>query len=285
MKSFKNVLVATDFSNNAYCALFYAAKLLESRPCCFYILHTFTERTPLAGKRTSVFGGRKLIKSLQAESNEKLAQTFHKIVLDRDNSLHKFQTISMHGDLVKCIGEMIDEKDIDLVVMGNKGATGAKEIFLGSNTIQTVHAMSKCAVLAIPGEPDFKPPREIAFITDYKVRCDANTLAPLLQIRSLVNASIRIMHINEENILDREQEANRLLLTQCLSGIDHTFHRMQHFTHKAKVIDVFLEKLKINMFAMMRHKHSFLEKLIREPVLNDVSIYSDIPFLILPAQD
>ena len=46
----KNILAATDFSNNAYCALFYATQLLKSKPCTFYILNTFTELTPLHGK-------------------------------------------------------------------------------------------------------------------------------------------------------------------------------------------------------------------------------------------
>ncbi len=42
----KNILVATDFSNNAYCVLFYAAKLLEYKKCTFYLLNTFLELTP-----------------------------------------------------------------------------------------------------------------------------------------------------------------------------------------------------------------------------------------------
>ena len=41
----KNILVATDFSNDAYCALFYITKLMVSRPCSFLLLNVFDELT------------------------------------------------------------------------------------------------------------------------------------------------------------------------------------------------------------------------------------------------
>lgn len=145
----KNILVATDFSNDAYCALFYITRLMASRPCSFFILNVFEELTAA----------------------------------------------------------------------------------------------------------------------------------------SLTMATIRVMHINEEEILDKEQECNKRLLELCFKDVDHSFHWMQNFADKAQVIDNFLEKLAIDMFAMVHHKRSFIEKFIREPIIKDVSLYSNIPFLILPSQD
>jgi hypothetical protein len=40
----KNILVPTDFSNNAYCALFYAAKLLEEEPSHFVIFNSIEDQ-------------------------------------------------------------------------------------------------------------------------------------------------------------------------------------------------------------------------------------------------
>ncbi len=37
----KRILIPTDFSKNAYCALFYAAKLFEDEPCRFIIFNSF----------------------------------------------------------------------------------------------------------------------------------------------------------------------------------------------------------------------------------------------------
>ncbi|WP_273565647.1 universal stress protein [Maribacter halichondriae] len=281
----KNILVATDFSNDAYCALFYISKLMASRPCAIYILNVFDENTPLHGKKTKLFGSKKRLKEIATESKEKLTSTYHKIIMDTENPQHRFQTISKKGILVKVLAKTIDDHQIDLVVMGTKGNTGAKEIFLGSNTVQAANTLTKCPILAVPKQIDYKAPKEIAFVTDFKKGCAKETIAPLLYLASFSDASIRVMHINEEKILNKEQESHRKLLELCLKNVDHSFHWMQNFTDKAQVIDTFLEKLDIDMFAMAHHKRSFFEKLVREPVIKDVSIYSDIPFLILPHQD
>lgn len=281
----KNILVATDFSNNAYCALFNATKLLASRPCTFYILNVFDEKTPLLGKKAKLFGGKKLLEQLQTESTEKLTEIQHKIVLDNENPEHKFQTLSKKGTLSKTIVNLIDERKIDLVVMGNKGLTEAVDIFFGSNTIKVVNKITQCPILAVPGEMDFKEPKEIAFITDYKKGCTKKSIAPLLFLASLTKASIRVMHINDTEILSKEQESHRKLLELCLKNVDHSFHGMQAFDDKAKVIDVFLKKLKIDLYAMVNHKQNLFEKLTHEPVIKDVSMYSDTPFLILPERD
>lgn len=280
-----NILVATDFSNNAYCALFYATQLLKSEPCTFYLLNTFNEVSSLKGKLIPIFAGKKLIKQLQKESEEGLSRTSHKIVLDNENPEHKFNTISQKGDLVKTVIKLIDKEKIDLVVMGNKGLTEAADLFFGSNTIKVVNAMTNCPVLAIPGELDYSPPNEIAFVTDYKSSCHKETIAPLLFLVSLFNSTVRVMHINEAQIPSSLQETNRRQLEECLKNIEHSYHKMRDFSEKAQVIDAFLDKLDINLFSMVHNHRNLFQRLTREPVIKDVSMYSDVPFLVLPSRN
>lgn len=281
----KNILVATDFSNNAYCALFYVTKLLASKSCTFYLLNVFNELTPFQEKKPKLLVGKKLLEKLKIESEENLTKTMHKIALDNENPEHQFQTISEKGILSKVITKTIVKLHIDLIVMGNKGITEAADIFFGSNTIQVANKINNCPILAIPGEMDFKEPKEIAFVTDYKKGCATKSIEPLLFMASLFKANIRILHITEEEILNKEQEFNRKLLDNCLKDVDHTFHWRQLFDDKAKVIQVFLEKLNVDLYSMVNQKHNLFEKLTHEPVIKDVSLYSETPFLILPGQD
>ena len=85
--------------------------------------------------------------------------------------------------------------------------------------------------------------------------------------------------------MNATQEANRKALEQCLKTVEHSFHRVREFDDKAKVIEVFLEKLKVDLYAMVNYKHNFFEKLTHEPIIKDVSMYSNKPFLILPSLD
>ncbi|MFD0797924.1 universal stress protein [Maribacter chungangensis] len=278
----KNILVATDFSNNAYASLFYATKLFKSEVCTFYLLNTYNEFTPIQGKTGGLLGRKKHLEHVKKESETRLNETSHRIVLDNSNDLHHFETRSAEGSLIKIIKEEIAQKKIDFIVMGNKGFTQTADVFFGSNTIQVVQALNSCPVFAIPGEMDFKAPKDIAFVTDYKTGCHPSTLAPLLFVASLSNAAIHVMHINERQHLSAEQENNRILLEECLANVEHSFHNMYDFDDKAKVIETFLDTMKIDLYAMVNRKKSLFERLSREPVIKDVSMYSDVPFLILP---
>ncbi len=279
----KNILVATDFSNNAYCALFYVSKLLASETCTFFILNTYSELTPSPGKTLPILNMKKNLRELESESKEKLTHTKHKIVLDNGNPLHTYKTISQKGDLASIISQKIEELNIDLLTMGNKGLTEATDVFFGSNTIKVADHLKKCPLLAIPGEMDFQPIKEIAFVTDLKKDCGQKTIDQLLYIASLSNAAIRVVHVQEQHILNKTQEENRKKLKNGLSKVDHSFEWIRNFDDKAKVIDIFLEKLQVDMYAMVHQKRNLFEKLTREPVVKDVSMYSDIPFLILPS--
>ncbi len=281
----KNILAATDFSNDAYCALFYATKLLGARSCTFHILHVYDELTPLHGKEVKLFGTKKRLKEVAVESGEKLTATFHKIKLDNNNPLHNFTTISEKGGLSKVMERIIQDRKIDMVVMGNKGNTGAKELFMGGNTVQAVNKLTGCPVLAVPREIDYTPPREVAFITDFRKGCAKQAIAPLLFLASLTDASIRILHINEKERLTPLQLSNKKLLEISLKGVDHSFHWIPWVAQKAKSIHEFLQNQDIDMFAMVHQKRGFIEKILKEPVIKDISIYSNLPFLILPLAD
>jgi len=216
------------------------------------------------------------------ESQEKITHIKHKIVLDNENPLHTFKTISLKGDLIDIIEQKVQELNIDLITMGNKGLTDTADIFFGSNTIKVADNLKECPLLAIPGEMDFHPPQEIAFVTDLRKNCDQKTLAPLLYLASLSQASIRVVHVHEQHILNTTQEENRKNLEIILGTLGHSFQWIKNYDDKAKVLDVFLEKLKVDMYAMVHGKRNLFEKLTREPIVKDLSMYSDIPFLILP---
>ncbi|GMN11758.1 hypothetical protein MTsPCn9_29410 [Croceitalea sp. MTPC9] len=281
----KNIVVATDFSNDAYAALFYVTKLLSEQTCTIYILNVFDEHTPLKGKISKALLGKKGLEGIATESKEKLASTLHKIVLDLDKPAHHFQILSKEGELVEVIKEVIAEHKIDLLVMGSKGETGAKEIFLGSNTINVAKAINKCPILAVPKQADYKAIKEIAFVTDFKKGCTKEIIAPLLFVASLSGAAVRIMHIVEEKSLSAEQRSHKKLLELCLKNIDHSYHWTTDFPYKAQVIDTFLQNLDIDMFAMVHHRRSFLGRLARQPVIKELNMRVDTPFLILPDND
>ncbi len=278
----KNILVPSDFSNNAYNALFYATCLLKNHDCTFYILNVFSEQTPLQSHSPVPGKNRNLLVQLEEEAVEGLNKVYHRINLDNQNPRHRVKKLLEKGSLSEMIVKTVAQLDIDLVVMGNTGETAAKNVFLGSSVTHTISVLKTCPLLAVPKEIECEIPFEIAFATDYKRGYDAKSLEPLLFMAKTCKATVRIIHINEEGHLSHAQKSNLSTLKRYLGDIRHTVHWMPDFASKSKVIKTFLDELGIGMLVMINYQHGFVDSLLREPVIKRVSFTIDIPFLILP---
>ncbi|PKV48283.1 nucleotide-binding universal stress UspA family protein [Aquimarina sp. MAR_2010_214] len=278
----KRILVPTDFSNNAYSALFYATRLFQDQECHFCILNTFDVDTPVLTSRMNTAKGDSLYQQLSNESQEKLTETLHSIVRDTEDLNHTFETISVSKKLTDTINKTIKSKKIDLVVMGTKGASGAKEVLIGSNTVKVIKKIKDCTILAVPDEFDFKKPIEIGFATDFKCLYTIESLKPLLEIVTVFSSNIRVMHIHEEEKLDEIQEHNLKSLKENLKGHNYCIHWIPRFTQKAKLINEFIDEMNIDMLCMSQYKHSLMESIVHEPVIKKIGFHLSVPFLVIP---
>ncbi|WP_298541387.1 universal stress protein [uncultured Aquimarina sp.] len=278
----KRILVPTDFSNNAYSALFYATRLFQEHECQFYILNTFEVNTPVLTGRMDTSKGDLLYQKLSGKSNDGLTQTFHSITKDTEDLDHTFETISVSKDLTETINKTIKKKNIDLVVMGTKGATGATSLFMGSNTVKVVQKIHNCSVLVVPDEYDFEKPMEIAFPSDFRRFYITQELKPLIDIASLFGSNIRIFHIHEDEKLDDIQEHNYHSLKNHLADFTHSIHWISKEGQKARLINDFIDELDIDLLVMVNYRHSLMESITNEPVIKKLGFHASVPFLVIP---
>lgn len=278
----KRILVPTDFSTNAYCALFYATQLFQNQPCKFYILNTFKVETSVLTSRLNTSKGDKIYRELSADSQEKLTKTMHSITRDAKDSQHSFEIISISKELIETIDKTINSLQIDLVVMGTKGASGVKEIFMGSNTVKVIQKIKNCSILAVPDQMGFKTLNEIAFATDFKCFYNTESLKPLLDIVTAFACNIRIIHIHEEEKLNEIQEHNLNNLKEKLTDFNYCLHWISGFTKKEKHIQEFIEQMDIDMLCMSQYKHGFIESITHEPVIKKIGFRATVPFLVIP---
>jgi len=57
---------------------------------------------------------------------------------------------------------------------------------------------------------------------------------------------------------------------------------MPNYAKKVSVINDFIAELDIHILAMVNYKHSFIERIMNEPVLKKISFHPSIPFLVIP---
>ena len=274
----KKILLPTDFSDNSWSAIVYSLKLFKDEYFTFYILNSIT----LKASAMSNFSNT-LLKKMKDNALVELLEIRDQIISSDANANHEFHTILSTQDLIHAIDTEVEQNDIDLVVMGTKGATGAKGIFMGSNTVKVIKKMEHCPVLLVPDEHDFVIPRQIAFPTGFKHRYTDKELEPLKNLADLHNSKIRILHINEEEELSKEQELNYTSLKEKLSDFRITFHWMPDYSSKEVEIKEFISELEIDLLAMVKNRHTLLEKITREPVIKKLGFHPLVPFLVMPS--
>lgn len=271
-----SILLPTDFSENAWNAALYAFKLYESEPCTFYFLHSSKLKVSAMSNISN-----RLIRVMKENTMKELSVLKEKAEQLNTNANHKFEIKISTNDLHSAMEATIKKNKIDLVVMGTKGATKATDIIFGSNTVNAFKKTKGCPVLAIPDEFNFVKPDQIAFPTDFN-RFYGDELLPLKRLANLYNSKIRVIHINKQDDITEAQDYNLDRLKMALENYAHSFHWVPDYGSKDEVIKDFIEELNIKMLVMINYQNSFIERIIKEPVIKNLGSQLTVPFMVIP---
>mgnify|MGYP003885794277 CR=1 FL=1 len=270
------VILPTDFSDNSWKAMTYAAQLYSNIPCQFYILNTYN--VPHGYTDVGVIQN---FEPLKEESEEGLA-----LMLGRFNELDhhndsKVETISRFASLVDTINEL-EKKDPNsfVVVMGTRGATGIGELFLGTMTSHVIEHTSS-PVICVPNVAELSVPESIMLAVDKDGVDRRSEIAPLLQLAQDRNAHIKVVNVPEnEEVLFGEDSPEVFVIDHYLDGISHSYYNLSG-EYKEDTLTSSAEKDKIDLIAMIKRDRGFWKNLFHRSLTKSMSFHSDIPLLIL----
>ncbi|MGB5360360.1 MAG: universal stress protein, partial [Eudoraea sp.] len=134
----KKIILPTDFSYNAYNAISYAMNLLKNEEATFYLLNTYTPAIYQTEYLLHSPGQIGLGDIYQSESINQLEELKKQLEKEFKNPKHIIIPHSAFNILVDEVSAMVASEEADLVIMGTQGATGAKEIFLGTHTVHVI---------------------------------------------------------------------------------------------------------------------------------------------------
>jgi nucleotide-binding universal stress UspA family protein len=126
----KNILIATDFSEDAWNAAKYAIELYKDMDCVFYLLNTYTPAKASGSFMAEALEGHDLEDVIKTNSENGLNRVVELINESFKYPNHSFKTISSFNLLVAAIKEIVNREKIDLIVTGAKGTTGLEEVFM-----------------------------------------------------------------------------------------------------------------------------------------------------------
>lgn len=277
----KRILLPTDFSENSWNAIQYAMELYKEDVCTFYLLNAYT---PMLIEPVNPMGSTAVTKAMldvvQKNAEEGLANMLKRIQETYVNTKHHFETICTYEFFLNAVIEALKKYEISLIVMGTKGASGLKEVFIGSNTA-AVMAKTHCTVLVIPEHAVYTPPREIAFVTDYDHYYESEEIYELFHIVLKNDSTLSVMHsLDAYEELNEEQKEIKLFLGKVLKDIRHDFYTLTNVS-LLMATRLFIESRKIDMLCMTAKQHNFFERIFGKPRVEEISFYIKIPFLVL----
>ncbi|MBJ7882193.1 universal stress protein [Gelidibacter salicanalis] len=198
----KKILVPTDFSEQAENALKVAAQLAKKHGSEIYLLHML--ELPL--QEVDMMSSPSPLP--EAMFFMKLAQQKFENLLSRDY----LKGLVVH-DIVKnypSFSSVIDtchEYNVNLIVMGSHGATGLKEMFIGSNAEKVVRT-SDLPVLVIKNEhAEFSVDRFV-FASDFN-KDNKETYKQATKFAEAFGAQMHLVMVNTANNFTPTAEANK----------------------------------------------------------------------------
>jgi nucleotide-binding universal stress UspA family protein len=277
----RKILLPTDFSANASQAISYALELYKDEECLFYLFNVFSYNPNNIYSLIDMSPGSEMYENAKTHSENELAKLMNIFAFRANgNPKHTFQPISTFNNPLIAIQNIVEEKDIELIVMGTKGQAKAKGNVFGSTAVSVMEKVRNCPVIVVPELAKLHLPKEIVFPTSYKTHFKKRELNYIIDIAQRSKASIRVLHVADELELDEEQLNGKKLLTEYFKEVSHSFHTLSQIPVPS-AIKCFVESRESDMVAFINRKHVLFGSILTRPLVKEISFDLKVPILVM----
>lgn len=152
---FKNILLATDFSPASGRALEYATSLARRYGSAIYLTHIISlDGYPLMAPEFAASS----LQKMHVEAEENLRELLKSGLL----IALPFKAVIQEGSLWPSLEEVINKYEIDLLVVGTRGAGVVRKVLIGSGA-EEIFRKAKVPVLTVGPSTAIDPPYEVEF--------------------------------------------------------------------------------------------------------------------------
>jgi len=278
----KKILYNTDFSDCAINAFTYALHLANQFSAELVTLHTYTR--PVVASMYLPNTYQNLYEHLQTDEFDMYKDTaklLH-IIAEKHQLDHIKNTFIMLEDSpIDGMLKTIEKENIDFVIMGTKGASGLKEVFMGS---VTSHLMEKapCPVLAIPEESYYgNGLKNILFTSDFFPE-EISSLKYALDLSDNLNA-----HFECVNTAIDYSDYKEKLINDWKEKLQFTKYKDVNFSiidaNSLEQISAYIDKHQINLLITTIYNNSFIEALFHYSLAKRLAHHCTIPILTVPS--
>ena len=285
MSTVKNILILTDFSENAESAEKYALQL-AIKTCANLILYNaypLQSADAISGNIIWPHDTNHSTELLSISNLQERVDALNEEITKLNDDTHK-PTICHLGDagnVTNKLKEVVSTNHVWLTVMGTEGEGFANNFLFGSNVFKVLDAIN-CPVLIIPQNAEFINLRKIAYATD--LRCtDLLVVEWLDELCEALNAEFLITHVAPDFLTNQE-----FLLSARMTEkmYDSKFMKLHTAEFQGKSVAESLQKImemqNVQMLALLHRRYGFFDSLFHKSTSHKMIRRTEIPVLVFP---
>jgi nucleotide-binding universal stress UspA family protein len=268
----RKILVPTDFSDCASNALEYAIFLSKKLDAEIVLLSAY--HIPSSGAATIIVNIQEdLRKETQEELDSLIALKTKKYSGLKISSAIDFNIPS------NSIVRMVNKIEFDMVVLGTTGASGFKDIFLGSTTSAIINKV-KIPILAVPLNSSFRK------IDTLLMACNLDSVKSVDSINffklfaTKLNFKVKFLNIvqeNDKNVSEKLFKKNERLKI-VFNSFDYDIDLIKSEDVEKAILDAVEEK---HLLSVVTRERTFFDKLFHSSMSKKLAKHSTSPILIL----
>ncbi len=265
----KRILVPTDFSKNAHSAIEFAIDIVNKIEGEMILLNTYK-----LARRAGMFIG--VEKMMREESKDEMTDLVRK-VKPRLNPNVTLNHKVVKGDSIQTVVLAAKKLEADFIIMGTQGASGLKEVFIGSTTNGVINS-TKLPVMAVPSSFKHKALDVIVLSISPNFSEIGHKIEPLKLLANLYKSKIKGLHIKTGD----DDAAIQQMVFDILEGTSHSYHEVKDSTAKINsIIEQFVADNNADMLCMIKQNRGFWGNLFHNSVTTIEVFHSNVPILVL----
>lgn len=268
----RKILVPTDFSKCAGNALDYAIFLAKKMDAEIVLLSAY--HIPSSGAATIVVN---IQEDLRKETQEELDA-----LIEKKTKKHPWLKISSVVDFnipSNSIVRLINKIDFDLIVLGTTGASGIKDMFLGSTTTAIISKV-KIPILAVPLNSKFEKIDTLLMACSLDTNKSVDSMNFFKLFATKLNFKVKFLNIvqdNDENVSEKLFKKNERLKI-VFDTFDYDIDLIKSNDVENAILEAVEEK---HLLSVVNRERTFFESLFHFSMSKKLAKHSTSPILIL----
>jgi nucleotide-binding universal stress UspA family protein len=265
----QTILIPTDFSKNALIAVYFVVNKLGTEETKYVLLNVYD--IPHGGTSGLFY----LMDELRKQSEkdmEDFSEALKKRFPDQDMVL---ETKLAQGDFSDQTNIIASDIEADCIVMGTKGASGVKEVLIGSSTVSLMRNLKR-PLYVVPENYQEKEIEEMIISYDGKGFPDS-VVPPIRYFTDKHQLPLRILHVR---IGDESPIQDWGDLKSFFNGIKLSFHE-SHGDNYEDGLKKGIEGEK-GLLVMVRRKQTFWERFFNQSDSRKAVMHAQLPILVVP---